>query len=274
LQDFHVGQLVHHAAILVLSQQGLRHRPGLGSVAAEPILFLHPGGPLAAAQGRLVVGDVADQIEGIELQAQLLLQRLQQQALLGQLLDDRRLALLPPPAAQEGIEAGVLLAHRAAAVIAQRFSNKFAVFIEVFDPLGEDAHRLALDVVLAAWLSGGVGGQWVRKLRILAIAQQRRFAHAVLLRPEVVVFRLGGVCFLRRQWWILLTRLINLHRLAIEVGIGKVVARLTEIHQGEVKFLAVGMHPRTAADDLLELGHRAHFAVQHNQPAGLGIDAR
>jgi hypothetical protein len=61
---------------------------------------------------------LANQIEGIELQAQLLLQRLEQQALLGQLLDDRGLALFTPPAAQEGIEAGVLLAHRLAAVIA------------------------------------------------------------------------------------------------------------------------------------------------------------
>ena len=112
-----------------------------------------------------------NQIKGIELQSQLLLQRLQQQPLLGQLLDDRGLALLPPPAAQEGIEAGVLLAHRAAAVIAQGFGDQLAVFIEVFDPLGEHPHRLSLDVVLAAWLSGGVRGQCVWELLILAIAQ-------------------------------------------------------------------------------------------------------
>jgi len=52
-----------------------------------------------------------------------------------------------------------------------------------------------------------------------------------------------------------------------------VVAGLTEIHQGEVKLLAVGMHPRAAADNLLELRHRAHFPVQHDQAAGLGIHA-
>ena len=157
--------------MLVFLQQRLQQRPGLGPIAAEPILLLHPCRSLTAAKGRLVVGDVANQIEGIELQAQLLLQRLQQQTLLGQLLDDRGLALLPPPAAQEGIEAGVLLAHRAAAVIAQGFRHQLAVFIEVFDPLGEHANRLALDVELAAWLSGGVRGQWVWEVRILAIAQ-------------------------------------------------------------------------------------------------------
>jgi hypothetical protein len=52
------------------------------------------------------------------------------------------------------------------------------------------------------------------------------------------------------------------------------LACFAEIHQGEVILLAVGMDPRTAAHDLLELRHRAHFPVQHDQPAGLGIDAR
>ena len=33
------------------------------------------------------------------------------------------------------------------------------------------------------------------------------------------------------------------------------------------------MDARATPDDLLELGHRAHFPVEHDQPAGLGIDA-
>ena len=52
------------------------------------------------------------------------------------------------------------------------------------------------------------------------------------------------------------------------------LACFAEIHQGEIKFLAVGMYPRTAAHDLLELRHRAHFPVQHDQPAGLRVHAR
>ena len=33
------------------------------------------------------------------------------------------------------------------------------------------------------------------------------------------------------------------------------------------------MHPRAAPDDLLELGHGADFAVEHDQAAGLGVHA-
>ena len=47
----------------------------------------------------------------------------------------------------------------------------------------------------------------------------------------------------------------------------------SEVDQGEVELLGVLVDAGAAADDLLELGHRADLAVEHDQPAGLGVDA-
>ena len=73
--------------------------------------------------------------------------------------------------------------------------------------------------------------------------------------------------------WIVLARLVDLHRLAVEVGVGEVVGRAAEVDQGEVELLGVLVDAGAAADDLLELGHRADRAVQHDQAAGLGVHA-
>ena len=51
------------------------------------------------------------------------------------------------------------------------------------------------------------------------------------------------------------------------------VGRAAEVDQGEVELLGVLVDAGAAADDLLELGHRADLAVEHDQAAGLGIDA-
>ena len=46
-----------------------------------------------------------------------------------------------------------------------------------------------------------------------------------------------------------------------------------EVHQGEVELACVLMHAGAPPDDLLELGHGANGAVEHDEPAGLHIDA-
>ena len=51
------------------------------------------------------------------------------------------------------------------------------------------------------------------------------------------------------------------------------VGGLAEVDQGEVELLRVLMDAGAAADDLLELGHRADRPVEHDQAAGLGIHA-
>ena len=52
------------------------------------------------------------------------------------------------------------------------------------------------------------------------------------------------------------------------------VGRATEVHEREVVFPGVGVHPLRAADDLLELGHRTDFAIKDDQAAGLGVHPR
>ena len=61
--------------------------------------------------------------------------------------------------------------------------------------------------------------------------------------------------------------------LTVEVRVGKMVGRAPEIHHREVELAGVLMHAGTAPDDLLELGHGAYYAVEHDEPAGLDIDA-
>ena len=51
------------------------------------------------------------------------------------------------------------------------------------------------------------------------------------------------------------------------------VGGLAEVDQGEVVLLGVFVNAGAAADDLLEFGHGADFAVEDDQPAGLGVDA-
>ena len=87
---------------------------------------------------------------------------------------------------------------------------------------------------------------------------------ATIGRPNVV----------RRCDGVVLARLVDLDRLAIEVRIGEMAGRLAEIKQGEVILLGVLVNARAAAHDLLELGHRPDRAVEHDQAAGLGVHAR
>ena len=68
-------------------------------------------------------------------------------------------------------------------------------------------------------------------------------------------------------------RFVYLHRLAVEVRVGKMAGCASEVHQGEVEFVGVLVDAGASADDLLEFGHGPDFAVQHDQPAGLGINA-
>ena len=49
--------------------------------------------------------------------------------------------------------------------------------------------------------------------------------------------------------------------------------RAAEIDQREVELLGVLVDAGAAPDDLLELGHRADRPVEHDQAAGLRIDA-
>ena len=97
------------AFVLVLLQQRFEHGAGLRAVLREDVALADVLGPLAAGERRLVEGDVADEVEGIEVLAHFLGERVERQALGFQFLDDRLLALGRFPALEEIVEAGEAL---------------------------------------------------------------------------------------------------------------------------------------------------------------------
>ena len=84
--------------------------------------------------------------------------------------------------------------------------------------------------------------------------------------------RFGFAGIVRRRHGVVRARLVNLHRLAVEVRVGEMAGGAAEIHEGEVEFVRVLVHPSAAPDDLLELGHGTDLAVEHDEPAGLDVN--
>ena len=70
-----VVQSADHPFVLVLGEQRLQHGAGLRAVFGEYITLLHVVGALAPGQRRPVEGDVADQVEGVEVLAHFIQQR-------------------------------------------------------------------------------------------------------------------------------------------------------------------------------------------------------
>ena len=143
---------VEDAFVLVLRQQGFEDGAGLRAILGEDVALADIVGALAAGERRPVEGDVADQVEGIEILADFLGERVERQPFVGQFLDDGLLALGGVPAAQEIIEAGEALPQGLLGEVAQAFGDELAVFVEVFDALGDDGGADAVDVDLLALL--------------------------------------------------------------------------------------------------------------------------
>lgn len=117
-------------------EQGIEDGPGLFTVSGENIPLADVVGPLAPGEGRLVKGDIADQVEGIEIPANLLGQGLEKEAFLFQFFNDYSLTLDAMPTSEELIETGEALAERLFGIVAEALGDEPAVFIEVFDALG------------------------------------------------------------------------------------------------------------------------------------------
>ena len=263
----HLGIIeVQHALVAVFGQERLQHRAGLRAVFCEDVALAHVVGPLAPGQRGLVESDVADQVERIEILADLVQQMLERQSLAFQLLNDQLLALGFFPTPQKAVEAGEALAQRFLGKIPQAFGHQTATLVKILDALGDDRHRNAIDIDFLPMAAAGRERD-VRRLAInddLLVGWRRR--HRILVRGD------RGLV-LGRGDRIVVAGLVNLHRLAVELRIGEVVGGAAKIHQREVELLGVFMHAGAAADDLLELRHRPHGAVEHDQPAGLRVDA-
>ena len=96
-------------------------------------------GAFAARERRLVEGDVADQIEGVVVAADLLGQFVEEDALAGELVDDGLLAVGVVPRVEESVQRGVRLADGLARVVLERLGDELAVGVEILDALGGDA---------------------------------------------------------------------------------------------------------------------------------------
>ncbi len=156
LQDARIVE-VGDAFVLVFLEQGFEHGAGLLAVLGEDVALADILGPLAPGERRLVEGHVADQVEGVEVLAHFLGQRIEQQAFVLQFLDDGLLALGAVPASEEIVEAGEALAERLLRVVAQALGDQLAVFVEVFDALGQDADRSARECSISRRLAPAVG---------------------------------------------------------------------------------------------------------------------
>ncbi len=106
------------AFVLIFGQQGFKHGAGLRAVSGEDIALAHVVGTIAAGERRLVEGDVADQVEGVEVFADFFQQRVEQEPFFGQFFNDDFFTLGSLPAAQKFVEAAVVLADGLAAVVA------------------------------------------------------------------------------------------------------------------------------------------------------------
>src|SRR5690606_16126681 len=101
----------------VLVEERVEDRAGLVAVAGEVVALPDPLRALPAGERRAVEGDVADEVEGVVVPADLLRKRVQEDALLLQLAQDRLLPLGRAPALEEVVQRGVTGGHAPAGVV-------------------------------------------------------------------------------------------------------------------------------------------------------------
>ena len=135
------SRLSHALVLAYFCQQRIEHGAGLRAVFREHVALADVLGALAAGQRRLVEGDVADEVEGVEVLAHFLGERIERQALGFQFLDDGLLALGRLPALEEIVEAGEAFLQRLLGEVAQALGDELAVLVEIFDALGDDGER-------------------------------------------------------------------------------------------------------------------------------------
>ena len=148
LQNARVAE-IDDALVLILLQQRFKHGAGLRAVFREDIALADVVCALAARERRLVECDMADEVEGIEVLADFLGERVEGQPFVFEFLDDGLLALGRFPALEEIIEAGEALLQRLLGEVPQGFGDELAVLIEIFHALGDDGGPYPIDIDLA-----------------------------------------------------------------------------------------------------------------------------
>ena len=91
-------------AVGVLLQQRLENGPCLLAILGEDMALLHAIGSFAAGQGRLVEGDMADEVEGVIVATNLLGKFVEENPLTGKLFDNGLLSLSAVPGVKKVVE--------------------------------------------------------------------------------------------------------------------------------------------------------------------------
>ena len=180
---------------------------------------------------------------------------------------DLRSAAIPAP--EEIVKAGEsAFASVLPGKVAQGFGDEFSLLVEVLDSLGDNGrrsihyrHRPSFDA-RASRLPGGCDpGSEISVSRLIGGSDS-----------EATSSWAGGVS--GGAIGIVFTGLVDLHRLAVELRDpqnGR--SRPRKSIRVKVEFARILVHTCAPTDDLLELGHRAHLPIEHDQPAGLHVDA-
>ena len=95
------------AAVGVFLEEGFEDGAGLLAVFAEEVALGHPGGAFAAGEGRLVVGDVADEVEGVVIGSDPGGQLVEEEALRGKFVEECFLLVGGVPLVEKVVEGGV-----------------------------------------------------------------------------------------------------------------------------------------------------------------------
>ena len=250
----------------VFVEQGGEDAAGGVAVLGVDVALLDVAGAFAAWDGRLIEGDVADEIEGVEILADLVLELVEQDALIEQFGDDGVFAVGGVPVLQEVVEGLVDGEDVFAADLFKGLGDEVAVGVDVLDVLGEDVGGLAVDVEFAALL-------------VFLVVFDDADEGALPTAVGAAICAGVGVCG-RYGWFgigeidfVVWSYFHDLDGFAVEGGITEEAGGVAEVHDGEVAFAEVFADAGAAADDLFELGHGVDVLIEHNQMAGLGIDA-
>gem|GEM_PF-6567927 len=121
----------------------------------------------------------------------------------------------------------------------QGLGDELAVLVEIFDALGNDARADAIHIDLAH-STAGKRRQNVRRAIDDGLVHARRWRDHILALAgwRHIVGRRDRVAF---------ARLVNLHRIAVEVRVGEVSGRAAKVDQRETELRARGCRARRSA---------------------------
>lgn len=249
LEVFHAQHVrlldVLDAEILVALEQCLENLARCTAVAAQEVAALDALGALAARQGLLVVGDVADEVEVVDVvHLHRLLELVEVDAALREHIGDGLLLLGGVPLVDEGMEVAELAEDVLLGVVDD------VLLLQELAACVVDGNRLLHGVDLAAVGAHKRLGRRVAATTATAVAAASRLAVSSLARLKARVLDDG----------------------AVPVGVGEESRDAAEVHDDEAALALVVAQARAAADNLLEHRHRGDVLVEGDETHHLAVD--